>query len=175
MRAPILALCLIFPVAALAVDTEEPPAPTPTTTQCTEGQVWDADKGACVAIEEGRLDDDTLYRAAREFAYAGQYTHAIAALSAMSDRRSDRVLTYMGFTLRKSGEPARGMGYYAAALAKNPDNLLARSYLGQGLVELGQIDGAIAQLEQIRARGGTGTWPELALLGALRTGQANYD
>jgi hypothetical protein len=42
-------------------------------------------------------------------------------------------------------------------------------------VELGQIDGAVAQLEQIRARGGTGTWPELALLGALRTGQANYD
>ncbi len=175
MRAPILALCLIFPVAALAVDTEEPPTPTPTTTQCTDGQVWDADKAACVAIEEGLLDDDTLYGAAREFAYAGQYTHAIAALSAMSDQRSDRVLTYMGFTLRKSGEPARGMGYYAAALAKNPDNLLARSYLGQGLVELGQIDGAVTQLEQIRARGGAGTWPELALLGALRTGRITYD
>jgi tetratricopeptide (TPR) repeat protein len=173
MRLPIIVLCLVFPVAALAVDTDEPPEPTPTTTVCTGGTVWDHEAGACVDVRDGRLDDETLYRAAREFAHAGQYPHAIAALEAMADRRSDRVLTYLGFTLRKSGDPSRGMGYYAAALARNPDNLLARSYMGQGMVELGYLDGARAQLAQIRARGGAGTWPELALVVAIRTAEAD--
>jgi hypothetical protein len=172
MRLPIIAMCLIFPVAALAVDTDSPPEPTPTTTVCTGGKVWDHDEGACVDVREGRLDDDTLYEAAREFAYAGLYGHALAALEAMEDRRSDRVLTYMGFTVRKSGDAERGLAYYAAALEANPENLLARAYLGQGLVELGDMDGAEAQLAEIRARGGAGTWPEIALMGAIRTGAA---
>jgi tetratricopeptide (TPR) repeat protein len=172
MRLPIIALCIAFPVAALAVDTDKPPEPTPTTTVCTGGKVWDHDEGACVDVREGRLGDDALYAAAREFAYAGQYAHAIAALEAMKDRRSDRVLTYMGFTLRKSGDPARGMGYYTAALTRNPDNLLARSYMGQGMAELGYLEGAHVQLAQIRARGGAGTWPELALLSAIRAAEA---
>lgn len=170
MRLPIIALCLVFPMAALAVDTDEPPEPTPTTTVCTGGQVWDHEEGACVHLREGRLTDDTLFAAAREFAHAGQYDHAVAALEAMEDRRSDRVLTYMGFTLRRSGSMAQGMGYYAAALAQNPDNLLARAYLGQGLAELGDMAGAEAQLVEIRARGGEGTWPEIALMRAIRTG-----
>ena len=168
MRLPIIALCLVFPVAALAVDTDKPPEPTPTTTACTDGKVWDHEEGACVDVREGSLDDETLYQAAREFAHAGQFPHAIAALEAMTERRSDRVLTYMGFTLRKSGNPAQGMGYYSAALARNPDNLLARSYMGQGMVELGHLEGARAELAQIRARGGAGTWPEIALLAAIR-------
>ena len=172
MRLPILALFFVFPGAALAVDTNEPPVPTPTTTVCTGGKVWDHDKGTCVEVEEGLLDDDRLYEAAREFAHFGLYGDALVALEAMQDQRADRVLTYMGFTLRKSGAPEEGLAYYAAALDANPDNLLARAYLGQGLVGLGDIDGAEAQLEEIRARGGAGTWPEVALLGALRKGAA---
>ena len=171
MRLPILALCLAFPVAAFAVDTDKPPEPTPTTSHCTGGKVWDHEEGACVDVREGRLGDDALYEAAREFAHAGQYGHAAAALEAMADRRSDRVLTYMGFTHRKAGDPARGMGYYSAALMRNPDNLLARSYMGQGMVDLGYLEGARAQLAQIRARGGAGTWPELALLAAIRAAE----
>lgn len=169
MRALILALCLSLPAAAaFAVDTDKPPEPTPTTTVCTGGTVWDSDEGACVPIEDSRLDDDALYEAGREFAHAGRYDDAIAALSAMSERRTDRVLTYMGFTLRKSGQFARGMGYYAAALSQNPGNLLARAYLGQGLAERGDIRGALVQLDQIRARGGSGSWPERALLASIR-------
>jgi tetratricopeptide (TPR) repeat protein len=172
MRLPILALALLFPAAALAVDTDKPPEPTPTTTFCTGGKVWDHEEGACVDIRDGRLDAETLYLAAREFAHAGQYAHAIAALEATGDRRSDRVLTYLGFTHRKSGQPARGMGYYGVALSRNPDNLLARSYMGQGMVELGYLDGARAELAQIRARGGAGTWAERALLATIREAEA---
>jgi hypothetical protein len=88
----------------------------------------------------------------------------------MEDRRADRVLSYMGFTPGNAGDSEHGMAYYAAALERNPGDLLARAYLGQALVELGDLAGAEAQLAQIRARGGAGTWPEIALLGAIRTG-----
>ena len=170
MRLPILVLAAIFPVAALAVDTGDTPAPTPTTTTCENGMVWDSEKAACVAPEQSGLSDDMLYEAAREFAYAGQYRNAVRALEAMQDQRSDRVLTYMGFTLRKSGDGPEGMAYYTAALAANPDNLLARSYMGQAYVDLGRLDMARDQLREIIARGGAGTWPERALSQAIFTG-----
>ncbi len=172
MRLPFIALALVFPVAALAVDTDAPPEPTPTTTTCKGGQVWDHDDGECVDVEGSSLGDDALYEAAREFAYAGQYENALTALRAMENQRADRVLTYMGFTLRKSGAAEQGMAYYSAALEANPDNLLARAYLGQAYVELGDLERATVQLAEIRARGGADGWPERALLEAIETGRS---
>ena len=167
----ILAACCM-PVIAWAVGSEEqePPKPTETTLECKDGRVWDDALKRCVDIKSGALDDDALYDAAREFAYAGQLDNAISALAAMSNPREDRVLTYMGFSLRKSGDVSRGMEYYEAALAANPDNLLARSYMGQGFVALGKIERAEEQLAEIRARGGAGSWPETALVRAIGAG-----
>ena len=56
------------------------------------------------------------------------------------------------------------------AIAANPDNLLARSYMGQGMVAEGRIDDAITQWREIKARGGEGTWAEASLREAIRTG-----
>ena len=171
-----LALCLttlmlIAPAAQAAGSGEsEPPQPTATTTQCKGTQVWDKKTKTCVDAREGRLDNDTLYRAAREIAWAGRPADALAVLDAMTEGDSDRVLTYRGFAHRKAGQWEAGRAFYNAALAKNPDNILARSYLGQGLLERGDFEGAFAQWEEIRARGGTGTWAETALLAALETG-----
>ena len=64
------------------------------------------------------------------------------------------------------------MAYYAAALEANPDNLLARAYMGQAYVDLGRLDKAREQLHQIIARGGAGSWPERALSQAIFTGTA---
>ena len=61
--------------------------------------------------------------------------------------------------------------FYLAALRIDPDHLLARSYMGQGMVEAGDLDGARAQLSQIRASGGRGTWPEFSLRLALDRGR----
>lgn len=173
MHRTFAALICLMPVAAFAVGSDsEPPKPTETTLECTDGTVWDEATKACVAPEQSSLDDDALYQAAREFAWSGQYENALRALAAMSDPREDRVLTYMGFSLRKSGDMDRGMAYYQAALEANPDNLLARSYMGQGFVELGATEQAEAQLAEIRARGGEGSWPEIALVRALEAGFA---
>ncbi|MDU8944982.1 tetratricopeptide repeat protein [Ovoidimarina sediminis] len=173
MRANLIAVCLALPTLAWAVggDDAAPPKPTPTTTECTGGQIWDADSKTCVAPKDARFDDDTLYDAARELAYAGQYGAAIAALQAMSDPQDDRVLTYLGFAHRKSGDHAAGMAYYRQALARNPDNLLARSYMGQAFVETSDVHLARAELREIRARGGRMTWAWVSLDQAIRSGR----
>ncbi|MEL7116772.1 MAG: hypothetical protein AAGP08_14525, partial [Pseudomonadota bacterium] len=147
MHRILLTTALLFPVAAFAAGGGDstPPKPTSTTLQCTDGKVASVDGKSCVAPQSGSLDDDTLYRAVREFAYAGQYIHAQEALAAMSDQTDDRVLTYMGFTHRKMGDTALGNAYYRQAIAANPDNLLARSYMGQGFVAEGDLVAAYEQ------------------------------
>jgi len=166
-----LALAML-PSAALAVGDEEPtpPQPTPTSTQCTKAQVWDEKTRTCVDAQSGQLDDDTRFRAVRELAWAGQPENALIVLAAMGEGESDRVLTYLGFAHRKAGRLEQGLAHYDMALAQNPDNVLARSYLGQALVEMNEIALASAQLAEVRARGGAGTWAETALATAIETG-----
>lgn len=165
-------LASALPLAALAAggDSSTPPATTNTTKSCTNGKVWDEKKGACVAPSRSQLPDDTLFEAARELAYDGQYAHASAALDAMEEDGTDRILTYRGFLARKSGDLDAGMAYYAAAIDKNPDNLLVRSYMGQAFVEMGNVEAAREQLTEIRARGGRTSWPEYALRTAIEQG-----
>jgi Flp pilus assembly protein TadD len=174
MRSAVFALALALPSAALAVGTDDgtsPPTPTETTQRCAEGQIWDAQTQGCVAPEDARLDDDTRYEAVRELAYAGRYPEALAVLTAMTDQTEGRVLTYLGFVHRRMGEVDSGMAYYRQALAADPDNLLARSYMGQALVEAGDTAAAHAELAEIQARGGSGSWAEIALARAISEGR----
>ena len=177
LRPALVVLLALSAPAAQAVGSDDPAPPTPTQTTevCEDGLIWDAETELCVApTQESGLTDDQLYDAAREFAYAGQYEHAQAALRAMSDPGQDRVLAYMGFTTRAMGDMAGGMAYYQAALTANPDNLLARSYMGQALVLQGDIEGAMTQLLEIEARGGARSWPHLALLEAIEKGTPSF-
>jgi Flp pilus assembly protein TadD len=167
-------VALTLPTAALAVSTDssEPPAPTPTA-DCPTGQIWNPSTRRCEEAEKGRHDDSMLYEAVRELAYIGRYESAEIVLSAMSDPLDDRVLTYRGFLARMQGEDEAAIAWYLAALQVNPDNLLARSYMGMGLVAAGDMDGARMQLAEIRARGGGGSWAERALVEALASGRVS--
>ena len=175
---PLAALMLsALPFAAFAAGSDEtvPPTPTETTTECKEGEVWDEKTKLCTAPEDARLNDDTRFGAVRELAYAGRPDDALRVLSAMREGQTDRVLTYLGFTNRKAGRLEEGLAFYAQALTRNPDNLLARSYLGQAYVDMGETTLAAAELNQIRARGGEITWAYASLDQALITGQTtNY-
>ena len=171
----ILALALTLPGMAFAAgtgssDSTTPPTTTKTTQTCEGVQVWDEDTQSCVDPKESRLDSDTLYGAVRELAYAGRYGDAQGVLAAMPEQNDDRVLTYWGFTHRKMGHAELASAFYEKAIGLNPDNILARSYMGQGMVETGNIDGAIAQWREIKARGGEGSWAEASLRQAIRTG-----
>lgn len=174
----VLTAPLVMPGLALAAGSGSGtgvPTTTPTTKTCKGVKVWDEKKNRCVKPKESRLDSDTLYDAVRELAYAGRYQDAQGVLEAMPDQAEDRVLTYWGFTHRKMGKLALANAFYQSAIDKNPDNILARSYMGQGFVEEGRMDEAIAQWREITARGGEGSWAEVSLRDAIRTGETqNY-
>lgn len=174
MKTVLAALLLGFGVtSAQAVspeDWERPPEPTETSTECPDGQAWDKEAERCTDVKANSFNDDERYRAARELAYTGRLKAAGLALDAMTDQSSSRVLTYRGFLARKSGDWALAEQFYAWALQEEPNDLLARSYLGMGLAEKGDVEAARRQLWQIRARGGRETWPERALLMTLRGG-----
>ncbi|MCB1888503.1 MAG: hypothetical protein KDH20_12930 [Rhodocyclaceae bacterium] len=167
-----LVLPLSLPTLALAAGSEDtkPPKPTQTTETCTGTQVWDEKTQKCVNPKKSDLGTDALVGAVRELAYAGRLDDAQGVLAAIADQSDDRVLTYWGFTHRKLGHTELANAFYLKALAKNPDNLLARSYMGQGFVAEGRVDDAIAQWREIRARGGEGTWAEASLRESIRSG-----
>ena len=169
----VLAFSLVAaPSFVLAAGSPEPSAPTPTetTTVCEEGYIFDEATQACTVLQQDSfLNDDQAYDAVRELAYAGRYDDAQLLLASM-DQDDDRVQTYWGFTHRKMGNMDAAMVAYNAALTTNPDNILARSYMGQAFVTEGAVDLAYAQLQEINARGGAGTWAAQSLEGAIRTG-----
>ena len=158
------------PAWAVGSDAGSPPSTTQTS-QCPQGYVYSAQAGGCVRIQDSGLSDDQLFENARELAYAGRHDDARAALMAMSEGETSRVLTYLGYLSRKSDEPEAALRHYGEALRIDPDNLLARSYMGQGFAEEGDLTAAKLQLTEIRMRGGRGTWPEIALRMAIESGR----
>lgn len=174
MRALLLATTLITAPAlvfAVGFDDDTPPTPTDTTKTCTDGLVWDAEIKSCVEPTDSSLNDTDRMNAVRELAYAGRIVDAERVLDAVTDQSADSVLTYRGFTARKAGRRDDAYVWYNRALEANPDNLLARSYLGQWHAETGNITLAKAQLSEIRQRGGRSTWSEMALRMAIQSGR----
>ena len=173
-RAIALAILLVAltPARVLAAgdDDTAPPPPTPTQ-RCPDGQVWDTKSRKCVPVKSGAIDDQDRYRAVRELAYAERYAAAGLVLDAMTNQQDDRVLTYRGFLLRKTGRLEEANRFYRLALERNPDNHLVRSYMGQGFVQAGDIASARRQHDEILARGGAGTWAEVSLRDALASGR----
>jgi tetratricopeptide (TPR) repeat protein len=165
------AWALLVPLAfAAGDDVTTPPVPTPTP-RCAEGQIHDDKAGKCVPVRASTLNDEDRYQAVRELAYLERYAAAARVLDAMSDQRDDRVLTYRGFLKRKVGQMDQALRYYQAAIEKNPNNLLVRSYMGQGFVDSGDLAAARRQHDEILARGGKGTWAEASLRDALASGR----
>jgi tetratricopeptide (TPR) repeat protein len=157
-------------LAVIPEDEDTPPAPTPTTTTCDAGQVWDADSATCIAIEQSRLPEDTLRRTARELAYADRTADALALLALSDAPASSDVLTLTAFAHGRAGDYDTALTLYDAALTADPDNLLARAYMGLALIAAGRPEDAVAQQTQIRARGGTDSWPDRALTRGIEAG-----
>ena len=177
MRALAILMLTALPYAAFAAGSDDtaPPTPTQTSEDCKKGEIWDKKTSLCVAPEKTGMTDDQRFLAVRELAYAGRPDDALRVLYSMTEGRTDRVLTYLGFANRKAGRLEQGLSYYAEALIRNPDNIQARSYLGQAYVEMNELVLASAELDQIRLRGGAGSWAEATLAKAVATGQTtNY-
>lgn len=188
--AAVLALAFVPAGTLSAADSGNgsPPASTPTTTTCTNGKVWSPERKACLTPDQIKANakkngtqkkselkpDDILYEAAREFAYAGQYGNALNTLKAAENQNDPRILNYYGFTYRKIGQVERAMTYYRKALQADENYILARSYMGQALIEQGDIQGARVQLVEIRDRGGENSWAYRSLLQSLGGDRSTY-
>lgn len=176
MKYFVLATALTLPLgaASMAMAAGGGNETAPSKPKCETGLVYDKKTKTCVNAQESNLDVDTLYETVRSLAYAGRYDDAQTVLAAMP-QDDDRTLTYLGFTNRKMGNVDTAMAFYTRAIETNPANVLARSYMGQGLVEMGQINAAIKELQAIRDHGGTGTWAEASLAKAIASGETfNY-
>lgn len=181
MRALIISLLVFFPTAVFAAGSSDSskPTKTETTVVCKKGKIWvekkskfwNKKKGECVSPKKSSFNDDDRYKAVRELAYAARYDDALTVLASMTDQKESRVLTYYGFVNRKTGRIEKGMEYYKQAISADPNNLLVRSYMGQGYVQQGDLPNARIQLAQIRQRGGANTWPEQSLASAIKTGK----
>lgn len=170
-------LAMVVPTVVWAVgaEVETQPIQTATTLECSDGTIYADASAGCVAIQDSVLDDDLLYEAARELAHFGRLEDARQVLGQMSDPSSSRVQTYLGFVTRLQGDFDTALIHYQAALEQDPNNILARSYLGMAYIARGEIYMAHFQLQQIRYRGAQGSWPERALAEAIRTGNPlNY-
>lgn len=169
-----LATAIVSGAQAAGSDDSTPPIPTETSTKCKRGEIWDTKTKNCAKVKASLYGDDILYEAARELAYAGQLDRAMGLLKLAGDQRDPRILNYKGFVNRKLGNMTEAMTYYRSAIAINPDYILARSYMGQGLISLGKHSEALEQLREIKARGGRDSWAYRSLKLAMAGNQSNY-
>ena len=133
---------------------------------CPDGKVMDADKKECVEATPG-TEKKTLWQNGRDFANAGQYERAIRTLELAEMSNDARVLSYLGFSHRKLGHLMVAMGYYEAAIAADPDYVKVREYMGEGMLQMGNTDGARGQLAEIGKRCGTGCAEYVKLAGLI--------
>lgn len=128
----------------------EPPPPQPKI-DCSKKE--NRKKAAC-QNRNSELGDDELFYAGYWLARTGDFKLAVHYLS---QSRSDdpRILTYLGYSLRKLGGAGQAMTYYERALAANPDYTIARAYMGEAFLEQGAREKAAEQLVEIEKRCGT--------------------
>ncbi|MEP0943904.1 MAG: tetratricopeptide repeat protein [Rhizobiaceae bacterium] len=168
----VLLSLLAAPVPSFAAGDGGGSSSTTVTPTCKKKHVWDKHKRKCVAAKKSSsLDDDNLYEAARDLAYAKRYDEALTVLNLASNKRDPRILNYLGYATRKSGDVKKGLTYYQAAIDINPDYTLARSYMGEAYLQLGDVANAKAQLKQIKLRC-KGACPEYAALKSQINGKA---
>ncbi len=153
LAAGIAALLLAVPMAPLYAAGDG--GSNDSTPECPAGKVWDKEAQKCVE-KTSAVGDDSLYEYGRMLALRGRYGEAIEVLSLASDKNDPRILNYLGFSHRKQGRVEVGLGYYEEALKANPDYTLAREYMGEAYIQIGDVASAKAQLSEIEKRCGTG-------------------
>lgn len=125
-----------------------------TVQKCKKNQVWDRKKKKCVNPQQGMIDDESIFEAGRDLAYAGRYDEAINVLTMAADKTDPRILNFLGYAHRKSGRVNVGLGYYQEALRIDPNYTLVREYLGEAYLQIGDMAKAKNQLAEIEKRKG---------------------
>lgn len=125
--------------------------------KCTKrGFVWSPRIRRCVRKRSHLLNDNERYRYAVWLGKRGHHRESIEILEAVATPGDPKVLTYLGYNHRNLGDFATGLKYYKQALARDPNFVQAREYLGEGYLKTGRMDLAMVELAEIKKRCGTG-------------------
>lgn len=147
---PLLAgLCLALALPAGAKADFGPPKKK---VDCTKPE--NKNKSACNP-KHGEASDDEIYHAAYWMAREGRYAEALDILKVAHNPEDPRILNATGFATRKLGFVDAALPYYQRALAREPDFVLARAYLGEAYLMKGDLPAAEGQLSEIARRCGT--------------------
>ena len=122
---------------------------------CKRAMVWNKIKRKCVAQQQGELDDNSIFETGRDLALAGRYDEAITILTLAADKTDARILNMLGYSHRREGRVNVGIGYYHEAILNDPSYTPVREYLGEALLQIGDLAAAKAQLAEIEKRCGT--------------------
>jgi tetratricopeptide (TPR) repeat protein len=112
------------------------------------------DKPACKP-KRGEANDDEIYNAGYWMAREGKYAEALSVFKMAADQDDPRILTGLGFATRKLGNVDAAFAYYEQALARDPNLVLTRAYLGEAFISKGDVASAEGQLGEIARRCGT--------------------
>ncbi|MDH3579036.1 MAG: tetratricopeptide repeat protein [Hyphomicrobiales bacterium] len=118
---------------------------------------WSNSKNKC-RTKKNQLSgssDTTRYTQAVSLIEEGAFTDALKILWSIEKREDPKVLNYIGYSTRKLGNVEKGIEYYHRALKLDPDYVRAREYLGEGYLQIGDLDKAKEQLREIAKRCGT--------------------
>ena len=125
----------------------------PTHARCDHAVSDQADFLSCVGKPSQTASAAELFYAGYWLAKSGSYEKALSYLK-VADQTDPRVITYIGFSLRKLGKVSEALPYYAKALKLNPNYNVARAYLGEAHLTTGDVVGAERQLSEIAQRCG---------------------
>lgn len=159
LAAVALAFTAFMPETSVAVGPEPAPAPAP------KPQKKKQTKKKKTKTSQIIRDDAAIYAAGYWAARKGEYATALDTLRTAHNQADPKVQTMIGFSLRMLGHVDEAMGYYAAALAQNPDLTTTRQYLGEAYLQKADRAGALGQLAEIEKRCGT-TCEDYRLLAA---------
>lgn len=152
-----VAAALLLPLAGARAETVGPLAFSKDVgpSSACDGQVkGSAGWQACVGVARAEMSDTELFYAGYWLAKSGRYAEALSYLT-LARVQDEKVLTYLGFATRKLGDVDKAVPFYAAALDKNPNFVVARAYLGEAYLTKGEPARAKAELAEIAARCGT--------------------
>ncbi len=153
MLVPLLALGVSTALAAPSQPTQ--PAKPVVPKECKELTPNTRAYRTCVKKYSALFDDESLYAAGLGLAKDDQdYAGALTVLGAVRNADDTRVLTMIGYALRKSGRVDEAFDYYGRALKIDANNVQTREYLGEAFLQKGDLAGAKAQLTEISARCG---------------------
>ena len=143
----VLALALPFAASVDVSANMGAPAPKPCSDLKKGSKAWKECMGKVKADEQANADEQ--FAKGYWLAKTGDYAKALDVLQSLPRQDEARVLTMIGFATRHLGRVDEALGYYAKALAKNPEMTNTRQYLGEAYLQKRDVAKARLELAEI--------------------------